>query len=270
MSAACRSVERTTPLVAIPARTRVCTPWARRIMSRSLPAKALTRFLSTTMSPGRGSTAGWICVADPLATKVAELARAPKMRLFRFTSGAPARNADPDIDDRNEAGPRRGSRPVQGLEQGGRRVGKALHDRVLDVHEEQRGVRHGRSLLPVTHHFPRMPDASGFNEVDGAGNVLCDVRFVDGENHLPLHQGGRGGQGDRPDGWGTGSSHSATSSATATSVSTGRQRDTAEQARRGHGGHPRRRGILARGIRQRRLQLRGRRLFLVGRGALPR
>ena len=41
---------------------------------------------------------------------------------------------------------------------------------------------------------------------------------------------------------------------------------TAEQAGRGHGGHPRRRGILARGIRQRRLQLRRRRLLLVGGG----
>ena len=122
------------------------------------------------MSPGCGSTAGWICEAGPFATKVEESARAPKMRLSPVHLGGARPERDPDIDDRNPAGPCRGRRPTQGLEQGWRRVSKPLHDRVLDVHDEQRGVGHGRSLLPVTRLFLRMPDAA--NDIESGSSVI--------------------------------------------------------------------------------------------------
>jgi hypothetical protein len=49
-------VESTTPLVAIPASTRVSISAERITNSRSLPEKALTRRLVTTTSPSTGVT----------------------------------------------------------------------------------------------------------------------------------------------------------------------------------------------------------------------
>ena len=56
MSAAARTVESTTPLVAMPNITRVLMLPARKIGSRSVVEKAPTRRLVTTTSPGCGAT----------------------------------------------------------------------------------------------------------------------------------------------------------------------------------------------------------------------
>jgi len=87
MSAACLNVESTTPLVAIPASTRVSIPPARNSMSRSEPEKPLTLCLIAIDSPGKGATAGWTSVPGLPGAKRPLSRKAPKDLFNGLTSG---------------------------------------------------------------------------------------------------------------------------------------------------------------------------------------
>ena len=103
--------------VAMPARTRVRTPRDRSTMSRSLPAKALTRFLVTTMSLGCGATAGWI----QRARRVLGKSRGPRQcgegAVVRIHLGGAGPERDPDVDDLDPVCPCRRGSPVDRCEQ---------------------------------------------------------------------------------------------------------------------------------------------------------
>ena len=91
MSAAWCIVERTAPLVATPPRTRVSTPRLRSTVSKSLPEKADTRRLVTTMSPSAGATSREILTAASPSTKSPCEASGARSRLLLDNSGWPGR-----------------------------------------------------------------------------------------------------------------------------------------------------------------------------------
>lgn len=63
LSEASQPVLKTTPLVLNPQSTNLPNPSPRSTTSNPLPAKALTRFFSTTTSPSCGFTSSQICVS---------------------------------------------------------------------------------------------------------------------------------------------------------------------------------------------------------------
>ena len=112
----------------------------RGIMSRSLPAKALTRFfVATTMS-----TAVWRATdrmdpgdAGPSSTKAEESATAANLRLFSVHLGGAGPEGYPDVEDRDPVSRAAAAARSTAARSGSAR-GRSADDGGLEVHEQQR------------------------------------------------------------------------------------------------------------------------------------
>ena len=118
-------------------------PAARSSTSRSDPLNALTRRLTMTGSPSSGVSAactwvaGWSCVyASPPCAVMAE-----NVALDSADLGVAGPEAHADEHHRDASRPGGLGRAVRGVDDG--RRAEALHDAVLEVHQEQDGAGTG-------------------------------------------------------------------------------------------------------------------------------